>query len=115
MKDDDDLARADAIGYHRAIHGERSPVADASGGDDDVGHTVLGNMTIHPQAQPPPRGMHPLLKAALVAAGLGTAGLIGWELLKMIPKPTAEPGKTVIKTLPGKDTDFRVKTPIIRE
>jgi len=109
IRREDDLAYADAAGYHDKFHRTGPPTAS----EEDMGHTVLGDLTI--QNWQPKNGMSGLAKAALALGTLGLAGVAAWKLLDLIPKPTPEPGKTVIKTVPGTDTDFTVKTPIIRE
>jgi len=109
IKREDDLAYADAAGYHENFH-RSAPTAS----EDDMGHTVLGDLTI--QNWQPKNGMSGLAKAALALGTFGLAGVAAWKLLDLIPAPVKpEPGKTVIKTVPGTDTDFTVKTPIIRE
>ena len=76
---------------------------------DDMGDTILGDVTIQQPAAPQSRGLSPLLAAALGAAlpGVGAAGFFANQILNPAePAPVVEGIDTSVKIGLGKLSDF---------
>ena len=76
---------------------------------DDMGDTILGDVTIAATPQPQSRGLSPLLAAALGAAlpGVGAAGYFANQILNQAdPPPIVEGVDTSVKLELGKLSDY---------
>jgi hypothetical protein len=76
---------------------------------DDMGDTILGDVSIVQPAAPQSRGLSPLLAAALGAAlpGVGAAGFFANQILNPAdPAPIVEGVDTSVKIRLGKIGDF---------
>lgn len=93
------------------------PESDEMGDQNYVESPVTHN---HYHAEKKAALLGPWAKTALAVA-LGAGAVAAWpyvvDWLNRQPtiQPVPTPGKTVIKTVPGKDTDVKVKGVIIRE
>ena len=104
-----EMSRRNQEAENRAV---RRKLWRNDGGDqegDDMGGTILGDVTIQQPAAPQSRGLSPLLAAALGAAlpGVGAAGFFANQILNPAePAPVVEGIDTSVKIGLGKIGDF---------
>jgi hypothetical protein len=104
-----EMSRRNQEAENRAV---RRKLWRNDGGDqegDDMGGTILGDVTIQQPAAPQSRGLSPLLAAALGAAlpGVGAAGFFANQILNPAdPAPIVEGVDTSVKIRLGKIGDF---------
>ena len=104
-----EMSRRNQEAENRAV---RRKLWRNDGGDqegDDMGGTILGDVTIQQPAAPQSRGLSPLLAAALGAAlpGVGAAGFFANQILNPAdPAPIVEGVDTSVKIGLGKIGDF---------
>ena len=104
-----EMSRRNQEAENRAV---RRKLWRNDGGDqegDDMGGTILGDVTIQQPAAPQSRGLSPLLAAALGAAlpGVGAAGFFANQILNPAdPAPIVEGVDTSVKIGLGKLSDY---------
>ena len=103
-----EMSRRNQEAENRAVRRKlwRNDGSDPDG--DDMGDTILGDVTIQQPAAPPSRGLSPLLSAALGMAipGVGAAGYFANQILQADPPPVVEGVDTTVRLGLGKIEDF---------
>jgi hypothetical protein len=103
------MSRRNQEAENRAV---RRKLWKNDGGDqegDDMGDTILGDVTIQQPAAPQRSGMSPLLAAALGVAlpGVGIGGFLASQILNPAdPAPVVEGVDTSVKIGLGKLSDY---------